>query len=103
MHDHQICEMCYHLVKAGLISDPVQAQKVLADYWADKIAVVWGVEDVKSTMAEWHEVEIDAISDETALEVLQTVFENHDCNYGINWETIRATALDMKRLDEIGN
>ncbi len=37
------------------------------------------------------------------LEVLQTVFENYDCNYGINWETIRATALDMKRLDELEN
>jgi len=103
MYDHHICGMCDHLVATGLISDPVQVQKVLADYWADKIAEVWDIEDVKSTMAEWHEVEIDAISDETALEVLHTVFENHDCNYGINWETIRATALDMERLDEIGN
>jgi len=93
--------MCDHLVAAGLVSDPVQVQKVLADYWADKIAVVWGVEDVKSTMADWHQVEIDTISDETALEVLQTVFENHDCNYGINWETIRATALDMERLAQL--
>jgi len=103
MHDHHICGMCEHLVATGLISDFVQVQKVLADYWADKIAVVWDVEDVKSTMAEWQEVEIDAISDETALKVLQTVFENHDRNYGINWETIRVTALDMERLDELGN
>jgi len=103
MYDHQICGMCDHLVAAGLVSDPAQVQKSLADYWADKIAVVWDIDDVKDTMAEWHEVEIDAISDETALEVLQTVFEQHDCNFGINWGTIRVTALDMKRLDEIGN
>jgi len=103
MYDHHICGMCDHLVATGLISDPVQVKKVLADYWADKIAVVWGVEDVKDTMAEWHEVEIDVISDETALEVLHTVFEQHDCNFGITWETIRVTALDMERLDEIGN
>jgi len=38
-----------------------------------------------------------------ALEVLQTVFENHDCNYGISWETIRATALDLKHLDDFEN
>ncbi len=103
MYDHHICEMCNYLVASGLISDPVQTQKVLADYWADKIAIVWGTEDVKSTMADWHDVEVDTISDEMALEVLQTVFENHDCNYGISWETIRATALDLKHLDAFEN
>jgi hypothetical protein len=38
--------------------------------------VVWDIDDVKDTMAEWHEVEIDAISDETALEVLSTVLSS---------------------------
>ncbi len=100
MYDHHICEMCDHLVKVKLISDPVQAQKALADYWADKIAIVWDVEDVKSTMAEWKEVEVNAISEQAALEVLHTVFKNHDCNYGISWETIRATICDSEQLND---
>lgn len=52
-----------------------------------QIAVIWSVEDVQQ--------ERPGLNDDAAWQVLQSVEHNHDCNYGITWETLRITADDL--------
>ena len=47
----------------------------------------------------WHICDVQSVrkhlTDEEALDVLQTVFFNMDCNEGINWTVIESAADDM--------
>lgn len=52
-----------------------------------QIADIWGIEDVQSIRPD--------LNPERAWEVLVLVKDNHDCNYGITWETIKITANDL--------
>jgi len=60
--------------------------------WDDKrqIAIVWDIDDV---IAKAKEREI-VVTEEQAFEILTSMKSQHDCNYGITWETIDAH-LDM--------
>lgn len=97
MYEHHLKDMAFLLVDAGLLQEPSKAEEILANYWADKIAIVWGVEDVKEVMADWHEEVVDNISDEKALQFLSKVFDEHDCNFDVTWDVIRAVVLDLER------
>jgi hypothetical protein len=52
-----------------------------------QIAVIWSVEDVQENRPD--------LSDDEAWEVLQAVKHDHDCNYGITWDTLEMTASNL--------
>jgi hypothetical protein len=65
----------------------------------DKIQIVWQVDDVLEKAKE----DGVKITKEQAYEVLGLVERNHDCNYGITWDTISSWidyVSTFKRLDE---
>jgi hypothetical protein len=78
------------LIKKGLITDidtnKNKALDVLKEYWEDKIAIVWQVEDIID-YAKGHKKKV---SREKAINILQSMLRRHDCEYGITWETINA-------------
>ena len=102
MYPHEIEGMAVAIAKSlkiiskdGITKSPEAAedigliQKALKEYWQDKIAVVWTVEDIE-------EIAIDdglKISQKQAVEVLEQILDKHDATVGINWDTIRY-ALD---------
>jgi hypothetical protein len=49
-----------------------------------QIAVIWGVEDVQENRPD--------LDDDQAWQVLLAVKRGHDCNDGINWDTLQMTA-----------
>jgi hypothetical protein len=61
--------------------------KALQQYWEDKIALVWCVADVMYEQDEDNN-EIEIVSREAAIEILRNVLDDHDCEFGISWETI---------------
>jgi hypothetical protein len=69
---------------AGLPLEPhgIDIHAVLAK--RQQIAAVWSVEDVQENRPD--------LSDDAAWQVLQSVEDDHDCNYGITWDTLRITA-----------
>lgn len=83
MYQHHIQEMASSLVEAGLIQDSQAAQNVLFQYWEDKIAIVRTTNDVHGIQDDFDsDTEKSSLSDEQALEILLSAFENHDCNHG---------------------
>lgn len=49
-----------------------------------QVAILWGIEDVQSVRPD--------LTDEEALDVLQTARRKHDANEGINWDVLRIHA-----------
>ena len=88
MYDHHLKDMVELLTKKKVIKADQQDQaiKVCQKYWEDKIAVVWGAEDVIDRAKEQGK----RVSKERACEILQEMLDEHDCNNGITWNTIDA-------------
>jgi len=86
MFQFHIEDMVEELIKDGVCSEDQrdQATKSIQKHWNETIAINWNVEDVLSCAKENY---ID-ITNEQALEVLQSVFENHDASVGVNWDVI---------------
>jgi hypothetical protein len=100
MYDRHLQEMARGLVEAGLATEGQKVELVLFQYWADKVAVVWTTEDVHSIQDDFDaETGKSSLSDEQALEILLSVFENHDCNNGITWESLRYSSQEF--LEEL--
>jgi len=59
----------------------------------DYIAIFWHVDDVLDAC----ENEDFKITKEQARDVLRWVDKNHDCNFGITWETLQCAARDVIR------
>ena len=97
MYDHYLEEMAEHLESELHISNH-DALTVLSRYWEDKIAPVWGVEEVYECA---HRAE-KPITRDLAIEVLDRAFDKHDPEYGISWITLDVTledySLDFKDL-----
>ncbi|PSB29622.1 hypothetical protein [Chlorogloea sp. CCALA 695] len=83
--------MASSLVKAGLATDQNQVEQALAQYWADKVAVVWTTEDVHAVQEDFddEDKETFSLSEEQAKSVLQKAFDKHDPEVGITWESLR--------------
>jgi hypothetical protein len=98
MYDHHIRAMADQLVKAGLITEEqsIEAQKALQKEWDDKIAIVWSREDIL-THAKDSEIILD---DEAAGEILDSLLDNHDCVYGITWDTIYSYVSEDRYAEE---
>jgi hypothetical protein len=69
-----------------------EAFEAIEEYWEDKIAIVWQIDDVQCIAKD---MDIH-IADDQAIEVLQTLQKNHDAEYGICWETIRYHVQDLR-------
>jgi len=88
MYDHHLNDMVELLAKKKLIKadQKEQAMDVLKSYWEDKIAVVWGAEDV----IDYAKQQKKRMSKAKAIDILQEMLRHHDCEYGITWDTINA-------------
>lgn len=96
MYHHYVQEMAASLEEAGLVQDAQAAENVLSQCWANKVAVVWTTEDVHSIQKDFDpETEKSSLSDEQAQEILLLVFDNHDCNNGISWESLRYWSQEL--------
>jgi hypothetical protein len=80
MYDHHIRDMATLVVGKS----QEDAYKALKEYWRERIAVSWSVDDVIGR-AEDRDI---SITEEQALDVLNSLEHNHDCNEGINWLVI---------------
>ncbi len=90
MYDHHLHAMAASLVEAGLATDCQQVEKVLAKYWADKVAVIWTTDDVHSIQDDFNEDTCSSsLSEEQAINVLQETLDSHDTYNGITWESLR--------------
>ena len=70
----------------------------LNEYWHDKIAIVWNIEDVQEYAKENYNVDIE---DEPAREILNDVFDNMESEYGVTWQTIDCNISDyLERKDK---
>lgn len=87
MYTHHIVDQVQLLISKGFIPKDKQEEAVdlLKDhYWTNKIAISWSADDIIEH-ARNQEVELD---EETAIEMLHSIFHNHDCEYGLTWNTI---------------
>jgi uncharacterized protein (UPF0147 family) len=62
-----------------------------------QIALIWSIEDVQS-----EEVRPD-LDDAEAMNVLDKVSRDHDCNYGVSWETLDITAEELYPKNDINS
>ena len=87
MYYHEIEQEVDALIAGGFIqqADKKEATKHLKDTcWTDRVGIVWGIDDVQGR-AEEIGVECDI---ESARGVLTSLMENHDANFGVNWDAI---------------
>ncbi|HPO85005.1 MAG: hypothetical protein DPW21_00520 [Anaerolineae bacterium] len=97
MYDYMLEEMAEAIAKECNV-DNNDVLRVLGQYWQDKIAHVWQVEDVLEAA---HRAE-KPITREDALTILQQVFHGLDSELGITWLTVDVAleeySLDFKTL-----
>ena len=81
MYDHHIRDMA----KLAAGKSVEEAEKSLKEYWRERIAISWCVEDVISRAKEDRDIEL---TKDQALDILSLLESKHDCNIGINWEVM---------------
>ena len=69
---------------SSILKDKSEAERILKKYWVSKMAVVWSIQDVHRAA---NEQEV-ALTRREAIQVLQTLLDHHDAQYGIKWEDI---------------
>jgi hypothetical protein len=74
-----------------ILKDKAKAERILKNYWRDKMALVWSVQDVHRAANE-REV---ALTNEEAMEVLQTLLNQHNKQYGIKWQDLTTHIEDQ--------
>jgi hypothetical protein len=99
MNDYMLEEM------ADAISNQLRVPngdvlRILHEYWQDKIAPVWQVDDLLQTALHAGV----PITKDDALTVLKDLFEGHDAELGITWMTLEVALqeyrLNWKQLSE---
>lgn len=87
MYAHHIKDMADEISKDKTLTgkQKVAVHKALSKYWEDKIAIVWEANDVISEFKQNHK----RCSKEKANDILTSILEQHDCNFGVTWDTIR--------------
>ena len=99
MYRYILAEMTEAICKElGLVakSNTERVHKTLEAYWADKIAIVWTVEDVR-TQAKEAEHEL---TEDQCKQVLWRVQHRQDANIGVNWDTIGNAIKEVLKEDE---
>ena len=84
MHDY-IIEAMVKALKPPL-KNAGRAKQILDQFWSDKMALVWTVQDVH-TAANEREV---ALTNQEAIKVLQELHHYHDKQLGLRWEDVTA-------------
>jgi hypothetical protein len=93
MYPHHIDEMV-ELIHAALVEHAnfhEGIRSALESYWADKIAIVWDVDDVQNACP--------GLTDEQAAEVLQAVLDHEDAAVGVTWESFILRARQLFDYD----
>ena len=88
MDEHHIDDMVQRL--KPVLKDPVKAKVILQRYWRTRMALVWMVENVHRAANE-REV---ALTNQEAIDVLQTLLNQHNQQYGIKWEDLTTQIED---------
>lgn len=89
MYDFMLLEMAEAIsIKCGTRID--DAMNALIGYWQDKIAHVWQVGDMLETARRAGK----PITRTDAIELLKSVFDNHDSSLGITWQTLDVALED---------
>jgi hypothetical protein len=98
MYDHEIKNQIDFLKEKGLVKeeDAQKSVEALKEYWNDKIAIVWNTEDVLSRA---EELEIE-ITEDDARNILGTLLNDFDANYGINWSAIDVELEEHIKTDD---
>lgn len=68
----------------------------------NSVAIVWAIEDVRyqlEILNENYDIEL-VLCDDDCMQVLERVADNHDANYGVNWDSIY-NAIEWCFEDEI--
>ena len=68
----------------------------------NSVAIIWSIEDVRDQLEILNEdrnINLE-LEDDDCMEVLQRVVENHDANYGVNWDSLY-NAIEYCFEDEI--
>lgn len=105
MHDN-IIEATVKALRS-VLKDPVKAKQLMEQFWADKMALVWDVQDVH-TAANEREV---ALTDKQARDILQDLFYHHNKQLGLQWSDVtshieenvmgrKLTRAELKRFVE---
>ena len=105
MHDYIIEAMAKAL--KPVLKDRAKAKQILEKFWADKMALVWDVQDVH-TAANEREV---ALTNQEAIKVLQELHHYHNKQTGLQWKDVtcyieeyalgrRLTKHELKRFVE---
>ena len=89
MYSHHIKDMVLALQKAGLITKDQnkEATKAISEYWKDKIALTWSVDDVIG-------LNDNKLTREQAIGILDNILSHHDASIGVNWDVIQCH-IDM--------
>ncbi len=96
MYDHHLHAMAASLVEAGLATDCQEVELVLAQYWADKVAVIWTTDDVHSIQDDFNEETCSSsLSEDQAIDILLEAFDSYDAEQGITWESLRYWSQEM--------
>jgi hypothetical protein len=88
MHEHYINDMIQRL--KPVLKDPTKAKAILQRYWRAKMALVWEIEDVHRAANE-REV---ALTKSEAIDVLETLHDQHNAQYGIRWDDLHTHIQD---------
>jgi hypothetical protein len=62
----------------------------------DEISISWCVEDIKGWDIDNPEEGVAPITDNEARRALSEIKHNHDCEFGITWETIGSAVRDIR-------
>ena len=84
MHQHHLDDMVQRL--QPVLKDTQRAKVILQRYWRLRMALVWEVADVHRAANERDR----AMTDREANDVLQTLLNQPNAQYGIKWEDLWA-------------
>lgn len=94
------------LADPSTATDQIERLKSAIEDSQDKVQFVWAIEDVHETANNYFEDDYECddegniLTDDEARNVLSTMENCHDCNYGMNWEVIQVYVGDI--LNERG-
>jgi hypothetical protein len=91
MYNYMLVEMAEAVSKKCNVC-VTDALSALTGYWQDKIAHVWQVEDLLETACQAGK----PITCQAALELLKSVFDDHDSALGITWQTLEVALNDYR-------
>lgn len=99
MNDYMLEEMADAIAKELHVQNS-DVLHILQQYWQDKIAPVWQVDDVLDCALNVGK----PITHKDAVDVLKDLFESHDAELGITWTTLHVALqeyhLNWKHLSE---